>query len=162
MTEEPRSPEQTLNWVRSIRASFDRDETYRYAVFESTEQTLLGEVMLLNRNGAGERAIGYWLDTDHVGHGYAWEAAAALTRVAFELLCDTRIDLRCVTENERSAALATKLGYVHEGTLRQATTSPGGVVQDLMVWAMLAADYPSSPASGVSMRAFDCLGERLP
>ncbi|MGQ9815431.1 MAG: GNAT family N-acetyltransferase [Candidatus Roseilinea sp.] len=46
------------------------------------------------RAGANAREIGYWIHVDHIGHGYATEAVAALTRAGFEIDHVQRIDIR--------------------------------------------------------------------
>ena len=47
MKDEPRSLQQTALWLRGHRAAFDLGQMYRYAVYDASEQTLLGENMLL-------------------------------------------------------------------------------------------------------------------
>lgn len=160
MKNEPRTHPETVELLRTLRASFDRDEHYRYAVFDAPEETLLGEVMLLDRHGDGELELGYWLDVDHTGHGYGTEASAALTRIAFELGRVDRVELQCVPANTASRALATRLGYTMEATLRNRSTYPDGV-QDLEIWTLFASDYGGTLASRVELRAFDCCGERV-
>ncbi len=160
MKNEPRSSAETVELLRTLRASFDRDEHYRYAVFDLKEKALLGEVMLLDRHGDGECELGYWLDVDHTGHGYATEASAAVTRIAFELGKVDRVELQCVPANTASGALATRLGFTLEATLRDRSSSPGGV-QDLQIWTLFASDYDGTLASKLELRAFDCCGERV-
>ena len=41
MKDEPRTLQQTAQWLRDIRAAFDLDQNYRYAVFDSSEKKLL-------------------------------------------------------------------------------------------------------------------------
>lgn len=162
MVSEPRSLPDTVAWLRRHRASFDRDQHYRYGIFDRGETQLVGETMLLDRADDGQREIGYWLAHDHVGHGYASEAAAAMTRLAFELDRVDRVEIQCAPENSRSVALARRLGYVHEATLARRIKDTDGEVRDLMIWVMFRGDYPSSRAGAVPLRAFDCLGEPLP
>lgn len=161
MRDEPRTLAQTAAWLRGHRASFDLDRHHRYAVLDAGERTLLGEVMLLDRHGDGEREVGYWLDRDHVGHGHARTAAAAMTRLAFELTGVDRVELHCAPGNTRSAALAARLGFVHEATLQRRARDTAGRVIDLMMWTMFRDAYPTSAAAAITLRAYDCLGERL-
>lgn len=160
MKNEPRSYPATVELLRTLRASFDRDEHYRYAIFDSAGEVLLGEVMLVDRNGDGELELGYWLDVNQTGRGYATEASAALTRVAIELGKVDRVELQCTPANTASGALAARLGFTLEATLRGRSTSPGGT-QDLQVWTLFASDYEGALPSRAELRAFDCIEERI-
>ena len=60
--------------------------------------------------------IGYWLRTDCTGHGYATEAARALTRFAFDTLGARRVEIRMDARNRRSWAVAERLGFARKGT----------------------------------------------
>lgn len=161
MSQEPRSLEETAVWLRGHRAAFDGGRHFRYAMFDRAETQLIGEAMLLDRHGRGEREVGYWIDVEHVGRGYATEAAGALTRVALEIDRVDRVELQCVPENEASAAIAKKLGYRHEATLRRRAIGTDGVVRDLMIWNLFQDDYPESPARRIALRAYSCLGTQL-
>ncbi len=42
MKDEPRSLQETTEWLRTIRAGFDLRQNYRYAVFGPSEETFTG------------------------------------------------------------------------------------------------------------------------
>jgi len=65
-------------------------------------------------------AIGYWLGQDAEGHGLMTRAVAALLQHGFRTLDLNRIELRAGVRNRRSRAVAERLGFRHEGTLRKA------------------------------------------
>jgi len=161
MKEEPRSLEETVEWLRRRRAWFDSDEHHCYAVTARGSGELLGEAMLLDRAGPDALEIGYWIDVEHVGRGLATEAAAALTRVAFELAGVERVELGCAPENAASAAIPARLGFAHEATLAGRFLDTEGVRRDLMVWTLWRADYPAAPARLRPVRAYDALGRVL-
>ncbi len=62
--------------------------------------------------------IGYWVHTAYAGKGYITEAVEAITAFAFEILNAERVEIRCDERNIRSAAIPKRLGFVHEGTVR--------------------------------------------
>ncbi|MBT8047382.1 MAG: GNAT family N-acetyltransferase [Xanthomonadales bacterium] len=161
MKDEPRSLEQTAEWLRSIRANFDLRQNYRYAVFDAGEEKLLGENMLLGRVGPGAFEIGYWTDRHATGRGFASEATAAMIRVAFEIERAERLEIHCEPENVASAAIPARLGFTHDATLPKRATNSEGKICDLMVWSLFAADYPATPAAKTALRAFDCLGQPI-
>jgi ribosomal-protein-serine acetyltransferase len=104
--------------------------------------------------------IGYWLRTSEEGRGRVAEAVRFLTRWAFEDLDAARVIIRCDPRNERSWRVAERAGYRLEGTARSVVRSGAGEVQDLRVYALVAADrarqtpdartIDGSAASGVS------------
>lgn len=161
MKDEPRTLQQTAQWLRGHRASFDLDQLYRYAVFDADEQNLLGENMLIARVGPGGLEIGYWTDKDAIGKGIASEASCAMIRVAFEIEKMERVEIMCSPDNIASASIPKKLGFTHEATLMKRVRNTEDEICDLMVWSLFAADYPSSPAAKTPMRAFDCMGEPI-
>ena len=161
MKDEPRSLQETAQWLRGHRAAFDLGTMYRYAVYDAEEQNLLGENMLLARVGPGGLEIGYWTHKDTVGKGIATEASSAMIRVAFEIEKVNRVEIMCAPQNLASASIPARLGFTHEATLKKRALDSEGGIQDLMVWSLFADDYPSSPAAGITFRAFDCLGESI-
>lgn len=161
MKDEPRSLEQTAEWLRGIRASFDTDKMYRYAVFDSDENTLLGENMLIKRVGPGGLEIGYWTHKDAVGRGIASEASCAMIRVAFEIEKVDRVEIMCAPENTASSSIPASLGFSHEATLKQRALNSEGRYCDLMVWSLFKTDYASSPAAKLNLSAHDCLGKAI-
>lgn len=85
--------------------------------------------------------VGYWLRRTAEGHGYATEAVRLLTRLAFETPGANRVYLRCDARNLRSAAVARRCGFLHEGTLRNQSRDPSGCLCDTMIWALTPDDY---------------------
>lgn len=161
MKDEPRSLVQTAQWLREIRALFDSDQAYRYAVFDSDEKTLLGENMLLKRVGPGGLEIGYWTHLDVVGKGLASEASCAMVRVAFEIEHVDRVEIMCAPENKASASIPASLGFTHEATLKQRALDSEGKYCDLMVWSLFKSDFASSPAAKLNINAYDCMGDLI-
>ncbi|MFP2964094.1 GNAT family N-acetyltransferase [Myxococcus sp. 1LA] len=157
----PMSVAQQAAALRRFRGLFDLGEDFTYAVFDRGGTEVLGGCGLHPRVGEGGREIGYWIAAEHIGQGLATEVAAALTRVAFELEGLRRVEIHCDPLNVRSVAVPRKLGFTHEGTLRQRLPAPGGGWRDTMLWTLLAEDFQSSPAVASNLEAFDVLGQKL-
>lgn len=158
---EPEPLSAKVERLRSFRGKFDLNEDFTYGVFSADETEVLGGTGLHTRQGAGVLEIGYWIRVDHVGRGLATEVTGALTRVAFEIHRVHRVEIHCRPENEASAAVARKLGYVHEATLRQRAPAADGTLEDSMVWTMLQDEYTAGPLVNYPLKAFDALGTRL-
>jgi RimJ/RimL family protein N-acetyltransferase len=158
---EPESLDAKVQRLRSFRAEFDLDRDYIYGIFDSDEIVVLGGTGLHKRIGEGAREIGYWIHQHHVGRGYATEAAAALTRVAFEVDLVRRVEIRCDPTNDRSIAVPRKLGFTHEGTLRKNSITPDGELRDTMIWSLIGGEYPRSSAAAAQIEAFGASGKQL-
>ena len=59
--------------------------------------------------------IGYWCDIDYQGQGLVTECANALTKFAFDELKATNVIIMMKLENEKSIAVAERLGFTNEG-----------------------------------------------
>jgi RimJ/RimL family protein N-acetyltransferase len=158
---EPEPVEKKIERLRGYRAAFDRDEDFVYGIFDRAEARVLGGTGLHTRAGPGAREIGYWIHRDAVGQGLATEASAALTQVAIRVDAVQRVEIHCDPANTRSAAVPRKLGFRHEATLRERTTTPAGEPRDTMIWTLLASELAGSPAAEAPVEAFDAAGRRL-
>ncbi|MCP5095424.1 MAG: GNAT family N-acetyltransferase [Chloroflexi bacterium] len=82
--------------------------------------------------------IGYWVRTQYGGSGYITEAVAGITTYAFDEIGARRVEIRCDALNVRSAAVPQRLGFVHEGTLRnEAKDHISGKLRDTMIFAKI-------------------------
>lgn len=78
--------------------------------------TVIGEVLL--KWGSAEHRqgeLGFAFSRAHQGKGYAAEAATAMLRLGFDQLRLHRVTAVCVEENDASARLLRRLGFVQEG-----------------------------------------------
>lgn len=90
----------------------------------------------LNRSGA----IGYWLAERFTGGGIITKACTALISYCFEHLNLHRIEIKCATGNQKSAAIAERLGFKKEGVLREAEWV-NGVFADLTLYSVLRKEW---------------------
>ena len=158
---EPEELEVKVQRLRGFRARFDTDQDYVYAIFTPDESEVIGGSGLHPRVGEAALEIGYWISARHAGRGYATEASAALTRVAFEVNGVERMEIRCDPLNVRSASVPRKLGYTHEATLRARVRGVDGAMRDGMIWTLVRDEYPASPCAAAQLEAFDAAGRKL-
>jgi RimJ/RimL family protein N-acetyltransferase len=59
--------------------------------------------------------VGYWIDIDYQGHGYATECTNALTRYALCELAAKKVNLSIQVNNSKSLAVAKRLHFINEG-----------------------------------------------
>jgi RimJ/RimL family protein N-acetyltransferase len=158
---EPEPLARKVRRLRRFRARFEQGGDLVWGMFDPDESQVLGGVGLHRRIGAGAGEIGYWVHVDHAGRGLGTEAAAAVTRIGFEIDKLRRLEIHCDPTNAPSAAIPRKLGYAHQVTVPGWLNSPKSPPRDTMLWAMPAAAYPDSPAASAAIEAFDDAGERV-
>lgn len=104
---------------------------------------LVGDVVLFWHSAlhaGGE--VGYVVNPDFAGHGYATEAAKEMLRLGFDELGLHRIVARIDERNEPSARLARRLGMRLEARLIHNEIFKGGWSTELD-FAMLADEWPA-------------------
>jgi ribosomal-protein-serine acetyltransferase len=89
----------------------------------------------------GSAEIGYWLAADRQGQGTMTAAVRALVGHGFSVLDLHRVEIHVAPENVRSRAIPERLGFVLEGTLREAQRV-GERWLDSAIYGMLARDWP--------------------
>jgi len=151
--DEPMPLEKKLEGVKRFRGMFDLNQNYVYGIFNSEETKLLGGTGLHPRIGENELEIGYWIHKDYTNKGLVTESSAALVQVAFEIIHVHRIEIHCDPGNLASASIPCKLGFTHEGTLRQKTPFLDRW-SDSMIWGLLETEYPNSPSSKIKIKVF--------
>ena len=129
--------------------SFANGEDFVYGVFTPDEGEYVGGAGLHRRVGPRALEIGYWIRSSRLRRGFATEAAAALTRVAFDSCGVERVEIRIDPANVASIGVPAKLGYSLEQTLREelVPVREGGPRRDAAVYVLSADAYPSSPAA---------------
>ena len=64
-------------------------------------------------------SLGYWLAEPHQGRGLMTASCRVLVDHAFAALNLHRVTIACAPANTRSRAIPERLGFVHEGRLRE-------------------------------------------
>jgi RimJ/RimL family protein N-acetyltransferase len=159
--EEPQPLDAKVELVRQFRGKFDLGKDFVFGIFDREERALIGGTGMHARVGQGAREIGYWIASAHAGQGFATEAAAALTRVGFEIEKLERMEIHCDSLNVRSAAIPRKLGYTHDGTLRARLPRSDGGMGERMIWSMLPDEFAASACGRFPCEAFDAIGRRI-
>ncbi|MFI0908606.1 GNAT family N-acetyltransferase [Streptomyces sioyaensis] len=121
------------------------DTAYHFAVVTRAEGALVGAMGLvrLDRLRTPERQaeLGYWTAKEQRGRGYTVEAARAVLRWAFCDLGVERMEWLAEAGNEGSRAVARRLGFRMEGTLR-AKLPREGTRRDVWIGSLLPSDLP--------------------
>ena len=84
-------------------------------------------------------SLGYWLGEAYQKKGIMSRAVQFLTALAFSHHKMHRVEIHCAVGNDASQSIPKKLGFTHEGILRDGENLYGKYV-DLMVFSKLSTD----------------------
>lgn len=136
-----RTVDDTRAFVRRCIADWTLRADLAMGIFD-TDGRLLGSVALRPHDWRiPSFEIGYWIGVAYEGKGYVSEAVRLISRLAFETLGAKRVFIRCDPRNHRSAAVASRCGFVLEGTLRSDCVAPDDSIGDTQYWSMLLVDF---------------------
>ncbi len=86
---------------------------------------VVGGTGLHRRRGPDTLEIGYWVHADHLGQGFATEAATALTTAAFAVPGIEHVEIHHDRANTASRGIPERLGYRMVAESPDAVTAPG-------------------------------------
>lgn len=141
----PTIHETELNVRRSFAQWIVREDL-RMLIFELGTKKLIGSTGLHRINWDVPRfEIGYWVRTHQAGKGYITESTNALTRYAFLQLQAKRVEIVCSVKNEKSIAVARRLGFEEEARLRNHNIrhDTGEVCDSFLFARVTMKDLPS-------------------
>ena len=87
------------------------------------------------------RVLGYLLAKPEWGQGLMTEAVQEVLRYAFEELSLELVSTYRFSYNQRSGRVMEKMGFVWEGTLRDATERFDGALLDVMCYSISRKEY---------------------
>jgi RimJ/RimL family protein N-acetyltransferase len=125
-------------WVRR-RADWSAVDRVSFAVVDRASDRLVGSVSM-HRGHDDDASIGYWTMPEDRRRGVASRAVAVVARWAFETRYAYRLELCHAVANQASCAVARRLGFPLEGTLRQSHRYGDGHRHDEHLHARLASD----------------------
>lgn len=139
---------QWLPWLEKTRSAEDTEkfllaQLQKYAKGEALHVTIFHEGSLAGAAGfntidqANETAtIGYWLGVEYTRKGIITTVVRDLVHVGQKYYSLRRFEIRCATGNQRSRAVAERLGFKLEGTLHRAE-KVGRMWYDHAVYALV-------------------------
>jgi ribosomal-protein-serine acetyltransferase len=126
------------NFIRFTLQQFANDEGFAAAICDNNCIVgIVGFNRIDRQNQIGY--IGYWLAASYQGKGIMTKSCQKLIDHAFETLKLHRVVITCATENQRSRAIPFRLGFAHEGVLRDVEWLYDHFV-DHDVYALLVSD----------------------
>ncbi|MBM6700010.1 GNAT family N-acetyltransferase [Bifidobacterium pullorum subsp. saeculare] len=129
-------------WIANQRRNEQRGTGVTFLI--ERQGTIVGQISIgaIVYGAMRTGVVGYWVDRDQAGHGYAPQALAMLADWAFSAPDGPRLhrlEIAIVPENQRSLAVVRKVGAHHEG-LRPKYMYVNGQWRDHETFCLLAED----------------------
>lgn len=116
-----------------------------YVALGDTPTSVIGRVALsgVHRGGHQGAFLGYWIDVDHVGRGFAKEAIGAVLNFAFGPGLLHRVQAAIMPHNLPSVAVARSLGFRQEGHAK-GYLQIAGTWEDHLLFAKIREEHATS------------------
>jgi ribosomal-protein-serine acetyltransferase len=132
---------QYLEAVSAWAADGEANEWYLFA-----DDALCGSIRVKDIDQYDRNAkIGYFLGSQFEGKGIMTASLRVILGHCFTALQLNRVELRCASTNAPSMAVAARLGFTLEGTLRQDEWLNGAYV-DQHVYGLLRSEFTTAQA----------------
>jgi RimJ/RimL family protein N-acetyltransferase len=138
----PLSMDDEAGWFEKMRQQEAEQRPLAIEIHEDQAWRLVGNVGLMDVRWANRSAeLGIFIgDKSLWDKGYGTEAVELMLEHAFDTLNLHRVFLRVFATNERAQRCYQKVGFVVEGTLRQAVFRHGHYV-DMQIMAILRQEW---------------------
>ena len=134
-----KTAEDTKKFIKGTLEQFAANEGFAAGLWHRSE--MAGTIGFHRIDWPNQKAeIGYWISARFQGKGIVTRAARALVDYAFNELGLNRMEIRCAEGNKKSRAIAERLGFHQEGTLRQSLLIYDHY-QDIVVYGMLKGEW---------------------
>ena len=138
--EQPATVDGTRAYIRAALEDFLRGRQISTIIAVDGGRRFVGRCGMRINPYAGTGDIGYWIDAEFEGRGITSRSARALVSSVFAELGLSKVELRTSIGNQRSRAVAERLGFVYEGVL------PAGLrfvnrADDVALYGVTAAQW---------------------
>jgi ribosomal-protein-alanine N-acetyltransferase len=137
----PLSHDESVQMLYVLRSLWENDAGIRWGV--ELDGKLIGTCGFSNiKSNAKRGELGYELGYEYWGRGLMRKALRPVFDYGFNIMRFERIEAFINVDNDRSAGLLTKLGFVEEGILRDYAPTPKGLI-DQRCLSLLKRDWKS-------------------
>jgi len=141
----PYTKKVAMQWISKCKVNAKKTlrKDYDFAIELKSGKKLIGGIALKDVDQfQGMAEIGFWLGEKYWRQGLMSEAIDAVLKFAFEKLSLRRINWYAFTDNQASNVLASKTGFVFEGTYRQgAKCKADNKIHDSNIYGLLREDW---------------------
>lgn len=131
-------------WFERMRTLAASGAALQFVIADRATGGIVGSCLLFRfEEGSARAELGYVLGRAHWGRGLMHEALTALLGHAFGAMGLRRIEAEVNPANTASVNLLRRLGFTHEGLLRQRWTAKG-VTYDVNLYGLLREEWPTA------------------
>ena len=131
----------TAKYLSYLQSRYRAGDFYDWAVVVRDTDKMIGTCGFTRLNiDSNSAEIGYVLNPEYWGYGFAPEAVRAVMRFGFNELRLNRIEAKYMVGNERSVRVMEKVGMTREGINREAIHVKGRYVS-VGVCSILRSEY---------------------
>lgn len=138
-------PHSSLNYTREVIDSYRKKPLYGqlsvFAIILKENMKMIGTAELHTFTPNFKAELGYTINPEYWGNGYALEATKELIEWGFIDLKLKRIECCAFVENNRSTRVCEKLGLTYEGIRRKAYQLYNGYIGDLKCYAIIDDEF---------------------
>jgi len=127
-------------WISTHQPKFESGELINYAITLKETRELIGAVGLVVTKRFNHAELGYWIDKNRWGNGYATEAAKALLDYGFNTHGLHKIFAEHITRNPASGKVMKKLGMKKEGVLKE-HVQKSNRYEDIVMYGILKVEW---------------------
>ncbi|MBV9581037.1 MAG: GNAT family N-acetyltransferase [Chloroflexi bacterium] len=151
--EHPATLEGTRAYIRAALDDFARGRQISTIITVGGGRRFIGRCGMRINPQLRLGDIGYWIDGEYEGRGFTSRSARALISSVFDELGLAKVDLRTSIGNERSRAVAERLGFTFEGILPRGLQFKNRA-DDVALYAVTAGQWTgaATPTQNVSRR----------
>jgi RimJ/RimL family protein N-acetyltransferase/8-oxo-dGTP pyrophosphatase MutT (NUDIX family) len=142
---EIQSLEDAKSIVRDLAAEWEARNSFFLGAFDKDSDEFVAQIYVGPANwDLPEFQIGYFVDKEHEGCGYATEAVKATLRFIFQHLKAHRVRLECDDTNVRSYRVAERCGMVREGHFRETKKDSEGIYSGTLYYSILRREFETN------------------
>lgn len=138
------SPNYTKEYLEYIATKYSLGEFYDWAIIDKQNAKMIGTCGFTRFDFHSNCAeVGYVLNPEYWGRGYATEAVQTVINFGFEKIGLTRIEAKYMQGNEASRRVMEKVGMTYEGMMRSAVLV-GNEYKNIGICSILLNEYKNT------------------
>ncbi len=138
--EKIKSVQDQLNYIKMTNESWKQKALFDFGIYNLSDQKFIGNIGAHSIDWRNSRCeLGYWIVNEFSGKGLVSEAVEILEAECFRLGFH-RIEIRCSSQNEKSAFVALRNHYILEGYLKDEVIE-NGEFRDTFIFAKRSANH---------------------
>jgi len=135
------SPNETRAIIKMFHDKKKIGQLGTYAIILKEQDKMIGTIELHTYIKGFKAELGYTINPEYWGKGFAVEASKKIISWGFEQLKLKRIECTSFINNNQSRRVCEKLGLIYEGIKKKSYINYDGTVHDINCFAIIDEEY---------------------